>query len=199
MKSYKKIRVLENSHPVVKVQLANELLKAGNIRGARKVLEEILEINLFSIKYALLEHSLTTTLDAFFETIEKIGEHYSGSSFDIILYRWINWLRGNNRFEELFEIPKEGQSFYENSKYNELTKIWKDSSQFRVESFIEDLAKLYSVSYGELKQLKSFNLKREFFRLKLKSNQGSPLDVYNLFQMGDRDKNYLFELWKNEK
>ena len=24
------------------------------------------------------------------------------------------------------------------------------------------------------------------------------MDVYNLFQMGDRDKNYLFELWKNE-
>ena len=108
-------------------------------------------------------------------------------------------MKGNIRFEELFETPEGGQSFYESSKFNELSKTWKKSSQFKIESFIKDLAKLYSISYGDIKHLKSFNLKREFFRLKLKSNQRSPLDVYNLFQMGDRDKNYLFELWKNEK
>ena len=94
-------------------------------------------------------------------------------------------------------------------KKNISDNIWKLEHQFNVDYFlidenrfdkplVLDLFMAYEIPLPKDKDSMSlFNLKREFFRLKLRSSFKSLLDIVYLYMLGDKNEKY-FKLLLNE-
>jgi len=172
LKEYNKsLRSNYKNTPLLKLYRMSLLGKVNNFVKRDELFKEIL-----SLKSEVLKFTLSDFCFNFYAICTQIRSSVFSNILNVQQVKW---------FEE-----------------NISNQIWKMENPFDIKFFtieignnrelMMELFSIYEINKPKnITELNSINLKREFFNGKLKSKSGSLLDIFYLFELGDKNIDYF--------